>query len=645
MNVTNEEYPKEVLRELDELRKRAELTDVVLEVEGRSFPCHRTVLASCSPYFCGMFTSGYVEAKQERISIQDVSGVAMATILDYAYTGCLQTEPDQVQAVMSAARLLQVEFVCCKAAEYLKDHLDVSNCAYVLMYADMLGDLGLQETSVKFLSSRFNQVALQPSFLQLSLPLLQSLLNRDDLMVDSEDVVVQAALRWIEFNQEKRLQHLPALCRSFRHSLISFKQCVELQSKCMSKEFKLVYSDSKTQRLGQMQSEMTIIVGDNFFNFFNTSYERNEVCYDPVKGKLYAMNMPDKLGPFSMAVTPTNDLYLAGHILRVINGVKDKQTAFFQFNHRKNVWESRCDLTSPRVSCGLVHLKGYIYAIGGDDTNRTAERYDPSHDEWTSIPSIPYPMPVQPTFHPDPEWSSVLCAVALDDSVYIITSKGCYSFSTTENKWNKTADMLKPPRYPQATPYQGRIYCVDRKSPSPYYVQVYDPKDNVWKHSGNGTDTGFPGDDLILMPHGGSLHLLTLHKKGKRDVTNAYGQTVKRYSEIDLFQYQPETDTWLKPQNTGMKLDPMIRWFQSAHRKDCLVARMVPKWLGYIEDSDDSEEEGFEDGDGMYGHFSDYGYGGDFWDELLESDEDSYTDEDDYDDEEDYEDEEEDYED
>eukprot|EP00058_Branchiostoma_floridae_P010429 XP_002595917.1 hypothetical protein BRAFLDRAFT_98553 [Branchiostoma floridae] len=108
MYATNKSHCNDVLHMLNELRERAELTDVVLEVEGRSFPCHRAVLASCSPYFRGMFTSGYAESKQERVSIQDVSEVAMATILDYAYTGHLQTEPDQVQAMMSAARLLQV---------------------------------------------------------------------------------------------------------------------------------------------------------------------------------------------------------------------------------------------------------------------------------------------------------------------------------------------------------------------------------------------------------------------------------------------------------------------------------------------------------------------------------------------------------
>ncbi|XP_035667948.1 kelch repeat and BTB domain-containing protein 8-like [Branchiostoma floridae] len=311
MNVSNNNHTDEVLRGLDELRKRGELTDVVLEVEGRSFPCHRAVLASCSPYFRDMFTSGYVEAKQDRITIKDVSEVAMATILDYAYTGRLQTEPDQVQAVMSAAKLLQVEFVIRKVAKYMKNHLDVSNCADVLMYADMLGEHTLKEASVRYITYRFNQVALQPSFLQLPLPVLQSLLNMDDLMVDSEDVVVQAALRWVDFNQEERMQHLPALCKSFRHSFISSEQLVELESKCLPTDCKLVYSDSTTLRLWQTRTEMPIIPG--YFSYKNFK-KTSAVCCDPSKGKSYEMHMPDNIRSYSMAVTPTDDLYMAGFI-------------------------------------------------------------------------------------------------------------------------------------------------------------------------------------------------------------------------------------------------------------------------------------------------------------------------------------------
>ncbi|XP_078703494.1 kelch repeat and BTB domain-containing protein 8-like [Branchiostoma floridae x Branchiostoma belcheri] len=354
MNVTDPVHPSAVLRELNSLRKQAELTDVVLEVEGKSFPCHRAVLASCSPYFRAMFTSSYSEARQDRITIQDVSEVAMATILDYAYTGCLETEPDQVQAVMSAAGLLQVDFVCRKAAEYMKEHLDVSNCADVLMYADMQGDSDLVEDSERYIASRFNQAVLQPSFLQLSLSQLQSLLESDDLITQSEDDVVQAALRWIDFNQAERSQHLPALCKTLRQPFISSKQREEIESRHLSSSGgTLVYNESTTQRLGQKRTEMQIIL-TCYFDDIDGDGHPYVPCYNPATGAAYAIDLPDDIprhySMLSMAATPDGDLYLATDIDTSCSrgcceeSATNKERKFYLYNHLLDTWEPKCEM-------------------------------------------------------------------------------------------------------------------------------------------------------------------------------------------------------------------------------------------------------------------------------------------------------------
>ncbi|XP_066273223.1 kelch repeat and BTB domain-containing protein 8-like isoform X2 [Branchiostoma lanceolatum] len=513
MDVTNDEHSKDVLRFLNELRERSELTDVVLEVEGRSFPCHRAVLASCSPYFRGMFTSGYAEVKQEKISIQDL------------------------------------DFVCTKTAEYMKGHLDESNCVDVLMYADMLGDHILLESSGRYIASRFNQVALQPSFLQLSLSLLQSLVDRDDLITRSEDDVVQAAIRWIEFDQEKRLQHLPVLCRSFRRSFISSETRAELYSKCQSTDCKLVYSNITSGRLGQMRIEMQLILREDFFN---TYFHQFAPCYDPSRGRSYTISLPGNLDGFSMVATADDELYLAGRSCTRDGMMMDFQNVLFQYNHLLNSWESRCAMITPRIRCGLVYLKGYIYAIGGDSENETAERYDPSCDVWTPIPRIPHPMP------------SEFCAVTLEDRIYVICWKGCYSFSATENKWSKAADMLEPPLRPQAVTYRGCIYCMNWGGPSSTCVEMYNPKNGVWKRSGNGMSFAF--DVAILMPNMGSLYLLTVLSKDD--------------PKVDLYQYKEETDSWMKPESPDIIVAPIIPWLEARLRIDCLVARMIPKCLG-----------------------------------------------------------------
>ncbi|XP_078617660.1 kelch repeat and BTB domain-containing protein 8-like isoform X2 [Branchiostoma floridae x Branchiostoma japonicum] len=514
-----------------------------------------------------MFTSGYAEAKQERISIQDVSGVAMATILDYAYTGCLQTEPDQVQPVMSAARLLQVDFIGYEAAEYMRDHLDVSNCVDVLMYADVLTNSDLVEASKKYMASRFDQVALQPSFVQLPLNHLQPLLDRDDLLTNSEDNVVQAALKWVDFNQEERLQHLSTLSKSVRRSLISTKLCVEIERKCRSTDSKLVYSDSTAQRLGHVRTELQIFVRAGFSS---EDYALASPCYDPSTGRLYTIDMPEDLDSCSrsVTVTPDDELYMAGDIVTSREfGIKDRQKKFYQYNHLLDTWESRCGMIESRYRCGMVYLKGYIYAIGGDDTKGTAERYDPSCDEWTSIPPMPHPM------------SSKLCAVTLDDNIYVISNKGCYSFSTTKNKWKKRADMIIKPLRPQAVTYQGCIYCMDTYRAS--RVEMYNPTTREWKQSWNGS---YGCSTAILMKYGETLYLLTVQ----------YGMGANSNTTF-IYMYQPETDSWLEIKDRGSLVAPLAEWLGDGSSTDCLTARMVPKCLGdpdlYEDDHDGGEDD------------------------------------------------------
>ncbi|KAI8506323.1 Kelch repeat and BTB domain-containing protein 8 [Branchiostoma belcheri] len=678
MNVRDPVHASSVLRELNSLRKEAELTDVVLEVDGKSFPCHRAVLASCSPYFRAMFTSSYSEARQDRITIQDVSEVAMATILDYAYTGCLETEPDQVQAVMSAAGLLQpdycsrttpgkpavmsaagllqpdyssrttpgkpavmsaagllqldyssrttpgkpavmsaagllqpdyssrttpgkpavmsaagllqVDFVCCGAAEYMKEHLDVSNCADVLMYADMQGDSCLVEDSERYIASRFNKAVLQPSFLQLSLPQLQSLLESDDLITQSEDDVVQAALRWIDFNQAERSQHLPSLCKTLRHPFISSKQCEEIESRHLSSSGgTLVYSENTTQRLGQKRTEMQIILTCYFDDGDGHPYVP---CYNPATGAAYAIDLPDDIprhySMLSMAATPDGDLYLATDSDTSSSrgccqeSETNKERKFYLYNHLLDTWEPKCEMIAKTARYELVFLEGYIYAIGGDDEKGMAERYDPCHDEWTSIPPFPHPV------------SSRLCTVALGDSIYVIRKEGCCSFSTTENKWDKIADMVEPPKYPQAVTYGGSIYCVNQVDSGdglPTYVEAYNPADGVWKRTGNGKsfvyNKGIPttyGGTLraTLMTHRETLYLFTVHIERAR---GGFWDSSPR-SKLYVYKYRPETDSWVSVGKAAKrKLAPPKRCHDSL--SDFLVARMFPRCLGYNSDLDD----------------------------------------------------------
>ncbi|XP_078588999.1 kelch repeat and BTB domain-containing protein 2-like [Branchiostoma floridae x Branchiostoma japonicum] len=384
-------------------------------------------------------------------------------------------------------------------------------------------------------------------------------------MTNSEDNVVQGALRWVDFNQEDRLQHLSTLCKSLRQSLISTKLCAEIESKLLSTDSRLVYSDSTAKRLGQVRTELQVFLRESWLE------DDSAPCYDPSTGRLYAMNMPENLDSFSKSVTVTTDdeLYLAGDIVtRRETGMDDRQKKFYQYNHLLNTWEPRCEMITPRVSCGLVYLKGYIYAIGGDDTKETAERYDPSSDEWTSIPPLPQPM------------SSEFCAVTVDDSIYVISKDGCYSFSTTENKWSKIADMLQKTLRPQAVTYRGSIYCIDSnghsRSESSSCIEVYNPTKDEWKRSGKHT---FFFDIATLMTYGETMYLLTVHTYYGKDSDGYEIDMDGNRTSLHINQYQPKRDSW-RFLREGQPVPPLARWLNDACRTDCLTVRMIPMCLG-----------------------------------------------------------------
>ena len=54
---------------INELRKKRTLCDVVLKVDGEQFYAHRVILSACSDYFCAMFTNEVVGKAASTIRI------------------------------------------------------------------------------------------------------------------------------------------------------------------------------------------------------------------------------------------------------------------------------------------------------------------------------------------------------------------------------------------------------------------------------------------------------------------------------------------------------------------------------------------------------------------------------------------------
>lgn len=113
------DHSSDILSGLNEQRTQGLLCDVVILVEGREFPTHRSVLAACSQYFKKLFTSGAVVDQQNVYEIDFVSAEALTALMDFAYTATLTVSTANVGDILSAARLLEIPAVSHVCADLL----------------------------------------------------------------------------------------------------------------------------------------------------------------------------------------------------------------------------------------------------------------------------------------------------------------------------------------------------------------------------------------------------------------------------------------------------------------------------------------------------------------------------------------------
>ncbi|XP_035280424.1 uncharacterized protein LOC118231072 [Anguilla anguilla] len=133
--------------------------DVELQVEGKTFPAHRVLLAACSEYFRGMFCSGMRESRQDQVELRALEGAGFGELLSCCYTGQLCLGWDSVFEKASTALQLQLHPALPLCLYFLRSHLDARSCLDVAAFAEAYGTHDLQEEADDFLLSRFQEVA------------------------------------------------------------------------------------------------------------------------------------------------------------------------------------------------------------------------------------------------------------------------------------------------------------------------------------------------------------------------------------------------------------------------------------------------------------------------------------------------------
>lgn len=185
-----------ILNKLHLLWKESSMCDATLLVGGKEFSVHRVVLSASSPYFHVMFTSGMAESYLEHVEIHGVNADVFGTILHFIYTGEVEVNEDNVQQLLPASKMLQVEDIEVMCCDFLKRELDSSNCVGIYLFSDAHSCSPLSKSALDFIHRNFVDVSKQEEFLQLTKTVLLELLESEELKIESEEQVFEAAMRW-----------------------------------------------------------------------------------------------------------------------------------------------------------------------------------------------------------------------------------------------------------------------------------------------------------------------------------------------------------------------------------------------------------------------------------------------------------------
>ncbi|XP_016384415.1 kelch-like protein 22 [Sinocyclocheilus rhinocerous] len=501
------------------LRQGGILFDVVLLVEGKAIQAHRILLAASCDYFRGMFAGGLREMQQTEIPVQGVTYTAMTKLLDFIYTSELELDLDTVQEVLCAATLLQVQDVIGFCCDFLFSWLDDDNILEVEKLADIYGLNQLGEKIRSYLLKNIQTFSRTPVYRKLPPEKILSVLSSNDLEVNSENEVYEAALHYHYTPEQVEkdgvclqdpLQMLEAVrfCLMEKHVLqrlhSRLKQCPLRDSVAAALRYhsQELWQPVMQTPLTQPRCSSQCIVG--FGGMYSSSAlvdneERFQV-FHPSWGewRSLAADRAPRMSNMGIAVL-NNFVYLIGG---------DKNTSGFRA-------ESRCWRHAGAVIDGKIYIacgrRGMAYL-------KESYCYDPSGNHWSLCAEGPV----------ERAWHSM---AALNGRAYVIggSNDGCgyrrdvlkvACYNPIADVWSVVSPLPAGHGEPGMAVLDGCIYILGGRSHDKgsrmKYVHIYNAEEDRWE-SGTALEDRVSGLSacVLLLPRAAMAQARSWEQRAK----------------------------------------------------------------------------------------------------------------------------------
>ncbi|XP_078592877.1 kelch repeat and BTB domain-containing protein 8-like [Branchiostoma floridae x Branchiostoma japonicum] len=465
----DESYLRGFLGSVGDLQKAEELQDVVLEVEGWQFPCHRLVLSAASPYFRAMFTCGMAESRQKTVVLQGLDPAMFGEILSYMYSGTLHVSLDTVQPLYQAADLLQLDYLRDTCSSYMAKNVEDSTCVDLYKFADVFSVNMVLKRCLQYICRHFVKVASSEEFCSLSVNQLTGIISCDELDVKEETTVWEAVVRWVQHSREDKLHHLPSILPHIRFNLLTpYNMQLEtilahplVREDPGSSAIRNVVKETSNlkRRVGMDTREMALLFAPR----------TSEMLWmNPVEEKYIRCHY--NISPLTATVTSDNDIYILAE-------ESCKRNALMKHNHAGNKWEKKSSVrrvpTDPNfdtLADYLMEINGHLFYLAVKMSDRdqvVLGKYNQDTNKWHKCSTPQHVGDLD--FH---------VAVSCNGHIYIFTWTVVHCYNPREDHWcRKTSNYTAPDDIIQAVALGTEIIFTDCHFSK---TMVYDTEADSW---------------------------------------------------------------------------------------------------------------------------------------------------------------------
>ena len=426
-----------------QLRQKEEYTDVTLQSDDVEIKCHRNVLAVASDCFKAIFRSGVDESKSPTVQLTMAPDI-LSTIVQYIYTGEIELTADNVESLVKACDVLQLDSLKTACESFMLKQVEKNNFVSIYRFATSYRLVNLERKARRFILSEFRTVAFTDEFKALSCSQLIGVITDDDVNVEYEDVVFEAVLGWI------------------RHDLANRKSSVEM----ILRHVRLPYCSPNYLRHVQGKADMLTA------KCFVYLHEAMAFQADPVHQ--HEMS--------SCRTVPRSNFRVKSRLL-VVGGLISVDSEDVSYNHchyyeeNTNCWESLTDLPDSRVLVySVCRVDAGLLVTGGF---RGSWLYDLGTKKWETMPPLIY---ARYKHRSVSLGNCVYVLGGLDNDHKMLAIGECLTLK--RRQWSTMVDMPEPVYYPMATTYGNNIFVFGgRQVPTRCDVcctQVFDTIEKQW---------------------------------------------------------------------------------------------------------------------------------------------------------------------